>query len=274
MSVGVGASDQPLLERQHLAGGVDRLGGGEGPRARGPHRAELDHPLAGEEAVGEALDLVDRGSLLVCGGELLEQLAAGEGRALRREGALDLLEEPRPRAASAETTLRPKRRLDLEPGFPRPLAPLAPQLVAVEASILGLAGGEGRHLRCLRGTRAADLRAAPQPRRGGARRRAAFRRGRRRPRRSRGGPRGSRARARWRARGEAGPGRGSRRSSRGGRGAGRRAPSRPSADLTRLATRTWVWSWGSPARLIRWRKAAAMKPEPLTAVWPSVPRRV
>ena len=72
MSMSVGATHQPLLERQHLAGGVDRLGWGEGRRPHGPDRAELDHPLAGEEAVGEALDLVDRCPLLVRSGELLK----------------------------------------------------------------------------------------------------------------------------------------------------------------------------------------------------------
>ena len=141
MSVGLGATHQPLLERQHLAGGVDRLGGGEGPRARGPDRAELDHPLAGEEAVGEALDLVDRCPLLVRGGELLEQVAAGEGRALRREGPLHLLEEPRLAGASARRR-RCGRSADStsNPDLPRPLAPLAPQLDAVEVAILGASG--------------------------------------------------------------------------------------------------------------------------------------
>ena len=37
---------------------------------------------------------------------------------------------------------------------------------------------------------------------------------------------------------------------------------RPSGPRVRLATRTWVWSCGSPARLVRWRKPAAMNPAP------------
>ena len=38
------------------------------------------------------------------------------------------------------------------------------------------------------------------------------------------------------------------------------ADQRPSAPWTRLGTTTWVWSWGSPARLVRCRNAAPMNP--------------
>ena len=84
-------------------------------------------------------------------------MAPGECGALRREGSLHLLEEPCSRERASQTPLRPKRRLDLEPRFPRPLGPLAPQLVAADALALGLAGGQGRHLRGLRRAGAADL---------------------------------------------------------------------------------------------------------------------
>ena len=42
---------------------------------------------------------------------------------------------------------------------------------------------------------------------------------------------------------------------------------------TRLGTTTWVWSWGSPARLVRCRKAAPMKPLASISCWPPAPRR-
>jgi hypothetical protein len=31
---------------------------------------------------------------------------------------------------------------------------------------------------------------------------------------------------------------------------------------TTLVTRAWEWSWGSPARLVRWRNTAAASPSP------------
>src|SRR4051794_37995081 len=37
-----------------------------------------------------------------------------------------------------------------------------------------------------------------------------------------------------------------------------------------FATSTWVWSCGSPARLVRWRNAAARKPLPGTLSTPPV----
>lgn len=40
-----------------------------------------------------------------------------------------------------------------------------------------------------------------------------------------------------------------------------------------FATSTCVWSWGSPARLERWRKAAARNPLPVTLSAPPAPRR-
>ena len=45
----------------------------------------------------------------------------------------------------------------------------------------------------------------------------------------------------------------------------------PSSPLATLATSTWVWSWGSPAREVRWMKAAATSPSAPMLFWPPAP---
>ena len=48
---------------------------------------------------------------------------------------------------------------------------------------------------------------------------------------------------------------------------------RPSAPSTTLAASTWVCSWGSPFREVRWTKAAATNPEVSIRLSPPAPRR-
>lgn len=57
-------------------------------------RAELDHMGAREEAIGQDLDLGDARPLAMRGGELFDQVAAGERVALGGERRLDPAKEP------------------------------------------------------------------------------------------------------------------------------------------------------------------------------------